>query len=314
MSVHENEKTKAIRVAALTALVGNAVLACLKIAAGALAGSGALLADGIDSSADVLVSALALAVVRVISKPADTRHPWGHRRAETVATAFLSFTLFFVGGQLIAEAVRKLLAGQAQAAPSALAMVITCVSIAGKMLLAWSQYRLGRRAGSAMVRANAKNMASDVLISVGVLAGLALTRFRGLAWADTVIAMLIGAWIIKTAAGIFLEANLELMDGNGDIEPYRAIVEAVNSVPGASNPHRARVRRIAKFWDIAFDIDVDPLCTVAGAHELACKVEREIKLRLEDVFDVMIHIEPRGDSSDETFGLSEDEMRGERIE
>ena len=312
--LRKNDKTRTIRVAALTALIGNAVLACLKIAAGLLAGSGALVADGVDSSADVVISAIALAVVRIISKPADTKHPWGHRRAETVATAFLSFTLFFVGAQLIINAVRKLISGQTQAVSSTLAIVITCVSIAGKSVLAWSQYRLGKRAGSAMVKANGKNMASDVLISLGVLAGLVISKLTGLARADTVIAMLIGAWIIKTATGIFLEANLELMDGNGDIEPYRAIVDAVNAVEGAATPHRARVRRIAKFWDIAFDIDVDPHCTVSEAHDIASRVEREIKLRLEDVFDVMIHIEPRGDCADETFGLSEDVMRGERIE
>jgi divalent metal cation (Fe/Co/Zn/Cd) transporter len=71
------------------------------------------------------------------------------------------------------------------------------------------------------------------------------------------------------------------------------------------------MRRIAGFWDIDFDIDVDPKCTVSEAHDIASQVETEIKLRLENVFDIMIHVEPRGDNADETFGLSEDDMRGE---
>ncbi len=307
-------KINTIRAAAIIALAGNAVLAFLKIFTGILSNSGALVSDGIDSSADVLLSILTLAVVRVISKPADAEHPWGHGRAETVMTAFLSFVLFFMGGQLIINAVSAILSKEQAAVPSFPAIIVTLASIAGKILLAWCQYALSKRAGSAMIRANAKNMAGDVVISIGVLAGLIISTLTGSAVADTVIAGLIGLWIIKTAAGIFLEANLELMDGSKDTEPYHVILDAVNAVEGAGNPHRARMRRVAGFWDIDFDIDVDPARTVSEAHEIASLVEAEIKLRLENVFDIMIHVEPHGDEKDESFGLSEDMMRCEKKE
>lgn len=307
----KTDKTRSIRAAAIIALAGNAALAILKIVAGTLADSGALIGDGIDSSTDVLISVITLFVVRIISKPADAEHPWGHGRAETVATAFLSFVIFFAGAQLIVNSLSGLLSGGRHFAPSVAAIVVTSVSIVGKMLLAWSQYLLGKRAASAMLMANAKNMAADVLISVGVLAGLLISALTGSALADTIIAMLIGLWIIRTAVGIFREANLELMDGNTDMEPYRVIIDAVNSTQGASNPHRARIRRIAGFLDIDFDIDVDPECTVREAHAIATRVERAIKRELENVYDIMIHIEPRGDTTAEAYGLSEEEMRGE---
>jgi len=307
-------KTEYIRIAAIIAIAGNAILASLKIIVGIIAGSGALLGDGIDSSTDVLIGIMALVIVRVISKPADAEHPWGHGRAETVATAFLSFILFFAGAQLIIDAMSKILSGRQGAAPSAVAIAITIISIIGKMLLAWCQSVLGRRADSAMIKANAKNMTGDVLISVGVLIGLAISSLTGSAYADTIAAILIGAWIIKTAVSIFLETNLELMDGSSGIEPYRVIAAAVNSVEGASHPHRARMRKIAGFWDIDLDIDVDPGLTVQDAHSIASKVESEIKSRLDNVFDIMIHIEPRGDDTAERYGLSEDDMRGEVCE
>jgi len=306
-----NDKTHTIRIAAITALLGNLVLALLKIIAGALSGSSALIADGIDSSADVLISIIALIVVRIITKPADKKHPWGHGRAETVATALLSFTLLFTGIQLIINSTSEFLSNAKTAAPSPLAIVVVIISIVGKVFLTWSQYVLGKRSGSAMIKANAKNMAGDVLISVGVLLGLVISTISGSALADTIIAMLIGAWIIKTAIGIFLETNLELMDGNSDVGPYRVIVDAVNEVEGAENPHRARMRRIAGFWDIDLDIDVNPECTVSEAHNIASQVECEIKRRLENVFDIMIHVEPCGSNEDETYGLSEDEMNDE---
>lgn len=307
----KSNKTRLIRIAALIAIIGNAILATLKIVVGALSQSAALVGDGIDSSADVLISTITLVVARIISKPADAEHPWGHGRAETIATVFLSFIIFFAGAQLIVTSVPNLFSAEQQAVPSFLALAVTLISIVGKILLAFSQQVLGKRAGSAMVKANAKNMASDVLISVGVLIGLVISALTGSALADTIIAILIGAWIIKTAVGIFLEANLELMDGNNDMEPYRAIVDAVDAVEGATNPHRARMRKVAGHWDIDLDIDVDPYLTVEEAHDIAVQVETQIKQRLEDVFDIMIHIEPRGDCTDEAYGLSESQMRGE---
>ena len=309
---NKDNKISTIRFAAVIALAGNLVLAVLKIITGAVSNSAALVADGIDSSADVLISVIALIVVRIIAIPADTKHPWGHGRAETVATALLSFTLFFVGAQLIINTATAFFAGERRAVPSLLAIFVTLISIAGKIVLAWSQFRLGKRAGSAMIKANAKNMAADVLISVSVLVGLVVSSLTGTSYADTIIAMLIGAWIIRTAIGIFLETNLELMDGNRDIEPYRVIIDAVNIVEGASNPHRARMRRIAGFWDIDLDIDVDSKCTILEAHSIATKVEKEIKQRLENVFDIMIHVEPRGNAEDEMYGLSEDDMSEEQ--
>ncbi|MDR1689265.1 MAG: cation diffusion facilitator family transporter [Clostridiales bacterium] len=308
------DKTNNIRTAAIIALIGNAVLAALKIAAGIFSQSGALLSDGIDSSADVLISVITLAVVRIISKPADAEHPWGHGRAETIATAFLSFILFFMGGQLVIGCVSQIVSGEVAEVPSFIAVIITLVSIAGKILLALCQYILGKRADSAMIKANAKNMAGDVLISGGVLAGLVISNLTGSGYADIIIGGVIGIWIIKTALGIFLEANLELMDGNPNTEPYHVIIDAVNSVAGASNPHRARMRSVAGFWDIDFDIDVNPDCSISEAHDIASKVESEIKKRLENVLDIMIHVEPHGDTNDEIFGLSEDMMRNGKTE
>ena len=301
-------KTKYIRTAAIIALIGNAILAIAKIIVGLLSNSVALIGGGIDSSTDVLISLITLAVVKVISKPADTKHPWGYGRAETIATALLSFVILFAGIQLIINSISNLISGEQNMVPSVMAFVVTVASIIGKLLLAWSQHILGKRADSAMIKANAKNMAADVLISLGVLAGLIISVATDSTYADSIIAIFIGLWIVKTAIGIFLEVHLELMDGTNDKEPYRIIVEAVNSVEGAFNPHRARARRIAGFWDISFDIDVDPHCSVEDAHKIAGEVETNIKQRLDNVYDIMIHIEPKGDDECEVFGLSVNEM------
>jgi cation diffusion facilitator family transporter len=238
----QNDKAKDIRAAALIALIGNAVLAAVKIVVGIFSGSIALIGDGIDSSADVFIAVVTLVVVKIITYPADRNHPWGHAKAESVAVAVLSFVLFFAGAQLVFQAALSIFSGAVREIPTRSALIATLVSVAGKILLAYSQDILGRRSGSAIIRANAKNMACDIFISLGVLAGLALSSLTGSGLADAVVAALVGAWVIKTAIGIFLEANLELMDGSVGMEQYRAVFDAVQSVEGAGNPHRGPYR------------------------------------------------------------------------
>jgi cation diffusion facilitator family transporter len=301
-------KAGIIKAASITALLGNTVLAAVKIWAGFAGGSLAVLGDGIDSSVDVLIAVMSLVVAQVISRPADQEHPWGHGRAETVATILLSCILFFAGAQLALNSGRDLLGGIQRDVPEAPALFAALFSIAGKILLALSQYFFGKKANSAMLKANAKNMAADVVISAGVLLGLGLSLLTGIGAVDSGTAILVGLWVIKSAVGIFVEVNMELMDGTTG-ESYRAVFDAVHSVTGAGNPHRTRMRRIAGLWDIDIDIEVDPRLTVWDAHIIASQVERAIKDRVEGVYDIMVHVEPLGDSrgqKNEGYGLSEE--------
>jgi cation diffusion facilitator family transporter len=228
-----------------------------------------------------------------------------------VATALLSFLLFFAGAQLILNSAAQLLFGTPREVPSKAAIVVTLISIVAKIILAAIQYRVGKRANSAMLRANAKNMTADILLSTGVLLGLGLSIKLGTGAADSATAILVGLWVIKSAVGIFLEANTELMDGSQGPESYRAVFDAVRAVEGAGNPHRTRMRRIAGLWDIDIDIEVDPEKTVREAHKIATCVEGAIKERVEGIYDIMVHVEPEGDHREhkaEGFGLSEAAM------
>jgi cation diffusion facilitator family transporter len=305
-------RAKLIRAASLIALVGNLALAAFKIGSGIAADSLAVLGDGIDSLVDILIAIMALVVSRVVSRPADKGHPWGHGRAETVATALLAFLLFFAGAQLILNSANQLISKQSREMPGQLALIATLVSVVGKLLLALVQHFFGKKADSAMLQANAKNMTGDVILSLGVLAGLGLSIGAGAAIIDSITAILVGLWVIRSAVGIFIEANLELMDGSAGTGAYEAVFAAVHSVPGAGNPHRTRMRRIAGLWDIDIDIEVDPELTVRAAHHIATQVELAIKDNVERIFDIMVHVEPSGDhhrGDSEGFGLSEEEIR-----
>ena len=303
------EKARIIKAASLTALIGNVVLAAAKILTGIYSGSLAVIGDGIDSSVDVVIAIMSLVVARIISRPADEGHPWGHGRAETVATTLLSCILFFAGAQLILSSAQNIIFGAEREVPSLAALVVTVISIAGKLLLAWSQYMFGRKANSPMLKANAKNMSADVLLSAGVLAGLGLSMFFNIGVIDSWAAILVGLWVIKSALGIFMEANTELMDGGSNRSYYMAVFEAVRTVEEAGKPHRVRMRRIAGLWDIDIDIEVPINKTVFEAHKIASNVEKAIKERVENIYDIMVHIEPAGNMEQEGFGLSEETMK-----
>ena len=160
-----------------------------------------------------------------------------------------------------------------------------------------------------MLAANAKNMTADVLLSAGVLLGLGLSMFFNIGVIDSWAAVLVGIWVIKSALSIFMEANTELMDGGSEKIFYQAVFEAVKSVEEAGNPHRVRMRRIAGMWDIDMDIEVPSNKTVIEAHWIAHKVENAIKNRVENVFDIMVHIEPAGNLENESYGLSEEKLK-----
>jgi len=302
-----NNRTHLIKKASWIAFGGNAFLATAKILVGFFSGSLAVLSDGIDSATDVLIAMMTLVAARISSKPGDREHPYGHGRIETVSAAVIAFIVFFAGAQVLVNALGRIIGGKSSGLPSPIAVAVTIVSIIGKLLLAWSQFHFGKISGSSMLIANGKNMRGDVVTSLAVLAGLGLTYLTGIPVMDKILAALVSLWIIKNAIGIFMEANTELMDGTNDRGPYQELFAAVTRVPAAGNPHRVRLRRIGSMLVADMDIEVDPDMTVREAHDIAVNVETAIKESMEDVYDVIVHVEPKGNIEEEKFGLTADD-------
>jgi cation diffusion facilitator family transporter len=148
-------------------------------------------------------------------------------------------------------------------------------------------------------------MRNDVVISMSVLIGLVTTIYFEKPIIDSIFALLISIWIMKSGFDIFMETNVELMDGVNDQSVYNKIFETVDTVEGASNPHRLRVRKLANMYVIGIDIEVDPELKIGEAHEIAITLENCLKDNLGNVYDVMVHVEPRGNyEADELYGIS----------
>lgn len=302
-------REKKIVFASKVSIGGNALLSILKIVVGIIAGSLAVVADGIDSASDIITSLITLYTAHVVARPPDKKYPYGYLKADTIATKVLAFIIFFAGAQLALSSVGKLIDNEVAVIPDKIAVYIIIVSIIGKLLLSVYLRKVGKEVESAMLIANARNMQNDVVISFSVLAGLIFTFILKMPIIDVITALLVSIYIMFIAFRIFMQTNRDLMDGVDDEEIYRKIVDQVNCVDGASNPHRIRVRKMAHLYLIALDIEVDGKMSLEEAHELSAEVEKNIKQNIQNVYDVLVHVEPFGNCEiDEVFGVSEEHL------
>jgi cation diffusion facilitator family transporter len=291
-------------------VIGNAFLSLLKIVVGFISGSFAVLADGLDSASDVVTSIITVITAQVIGRKPNIRYPYGYDKADTIASSVLAFVIFFAGAQLAISTGSNLYSGEQRDVPGVIAIWVTVISIIGKVILARIQMHEGKRVQSAMLMANGRNMQNDVIISLSVLAGLAFTFIFELPIIDTITALAVSFYIMYTAVRIFLRNNLELMDGIDDSGIYLKIFKAIGRVKGVYRPHNVKARKLADRYLIAVDIEVDANLTVFDAHQLAHKVDDEIRKDIPNVYDILVHVEPYGaDFPDKRYGVSEDQLQ-----
>lgn len=298
-------RTQLIKTASLVAVVGNVTLAVAKISLGWWSGSLAVMADGFDTASDIITSLITYFSALLILRPPTMKYPYGFRRVESVAAKLLAFVIFFAGAQMAIGATGLLLQNAPREIPSLLAVAVTVVSIGVKFLLARYQLRVGRLTQSSMLVANGRNMQNDMLISASVLLGLLFTFSFGLPILDVVTALLVSLWIIKVACEIYLSASIELMDGVDDPQLYPRIIACVEAVPGAHNPHRIRLNKLGNLYVVTLDLEVDGRLSVWEAHLIGRRVEKAIEENIENIYDIVIHIEPLNNfEPDEAYGVS----------
>jgi cation diffusion facilitator family transporter len=301
----QSDRQRIIARASWLGIAGNGVLAVISLYAGYVASSMALIGAGIDTLTDVITSVVTLYTARIVDKPPDAKHPYGHARAETIATKLLAFVIFFAGAQLALHTVEHLISGELRSAPALLALEVAAISVGGKIILAFIKWRGGKKADSPMLLADAKNMMSDVLISLSVLLGIFFTVVLELPLLDSLVGLGVSLWIMRVGIGIFFETNTELMDGISDHSVYRTIYRSALAVEGVSNPHKMRVRKLNNRYTVELDIEVAGDMSVDHGHELARKVQDHIHRDLQNVYDVHVHVEPEGNTEcRERFGLS----------
>ena len=304
-----------IKRASIIALVGNVFICLAKLTVAYFTSSLSILGDAIDSGADVGIAIMALVVSFIIKMPQSKKYPYGRGRAETLASLILSLAIMIMGLQLFITAGKKILFPSMNIVgvlldemnfQSQLASIIVIIaSIVLKFLLALNQFFLAKKAKSTMILANALNMKNDIILSSSVLIGLSCTYYFHIAKLDSIVALLISLYIMKGGLSLFCELNIELMDGNTNNRLYKKLFDTIALMPNVHNPHRARIRKMANLFEITVDIELACNTTVLEAHNIAEELTCKIKQRIENVYDVVIHIEPYDvlHNEQEGFGL-----------
>lgn len=285
-------------------IAGNAVLSVAKIVVGFISGSFAVVSDGIDSASDVAISIVMIVTAKIMGRKPNKKYVYGYAKAESIATKLLSMLIFFAGAEMLISAVQHLFSKETRVMPQAIAIYVTVFSIVCKLLLARYQTVVGKRTGSSMLVANGVNMRNDVLISLSVLAGLFFSIGLNLPVLDSVTALIVSCFIIRSAIKIFMDSNVELMDGVKDESVYQKIFDAINGVEGVGNPHRVRSRSIGGKYMITLDVEADGNLTLNQAHALATQVEQSIRETIPEVYDIVVHVEPFGTHPEEVFGIN----------
>jgi cation diffusion facilitator family transporter len=270
----------------------NLVATAAKLVVGYRTGSLSLIADGLDSAFDAAANVIGLVGIYVAAQPPDKDHPYGHRKAETIAALIISSLLFLTTWELIQSAVERLRdPALIQAEVNTWSFGALILSIVVHLGVAWYELRAGRRLQSDVLVADAMHTRADVFVSLAVMGGLIAVRL-GYPLADPILALVVALIIAKIGIDIIREGSPTLMDQVAI--PPDEVTQIALSVPGVISCHQVRSRGHEGNVYADLHIQVDPDMSTQRAHTIAHEVQHRLRTRRPDVQDVTIHVEPGG--------------------
>lgn len=273
---------------AMISIIAYILLSFIKFLIGTSSGSEALRADGLNNATDIVASVAVLIGLRYSRKPADHDHPYGHWKAESVASLVASFIMMIVGIQVLYNAVQSVFDGKTQS-PDLLS-AWTGIGAAIVMYLVYRyNHKLARKIDSQSLLAAAKDNLSDAWVSIGTVIGILGSQF-GLPWLDPLTAVIVGLLICKTAWNIFMEASHYLTDGF-DEKLIQSYEKTVLTLPGVKGVKDIRARNYGNNTVVDVVILVRSTLDIKEAHDISSQVEEEL-MQIHEVYDVHVHVEP----------------------
>lgn len=282
---------RGVRAAQLGLLV-NILLAATKLVAGVLGNSYALVADAIESSFDILSSAVVWGGLRIASRAADDDYPFGYGKAESLAGAVVSLMLLGASVGISIEAIREIRTPHHAPAPFTLAVLVGVILV--KETLSRRVLRVASDEGSTAVRADAWHHRSDAITSAAAFVGISVALWKGEGWeaADDWAALLAALVIALNALLLLRPAVHDLMDR----APDPAIVERVRlaalAIPDVLAVEKLKVRRAGTGLYVDVHVQSDPTLSLYDAHIVSGKVKGAIRSSVDRVHGVLVHMEP----------------------
>jgi len=275
---------------AVVGFAGNFILTVLKGWAGIVSNSGAMVADAVHSASDIFASLFVYISLIIAQKPADEDHPYGHGRAEVISTLVVGAMLAAAGVEIIRIAITAIRHGYLHA-PGNPAVYAAILSIAVKELMYRFTYRAGVKTNSPSTIANAMDHRSDSFSSIAALIGIIGAKLK-YPVLDPVAGIVVALFIFKMSYDIVMDAVRQIMDESPGEKKIREVESLALTVKGVKNVHGIRVRRSGAFFLVDMDIVVDPKISVEMAHDIGESVRETIRVHMDKVSQVRVHIDP----------------------
>jgi cation diffusion facilitator family transporter len=273
----------------------NSLLAVAQLVIGFLGSSQALVADAMHTFSDLLSDGIAYFAARQSHQAPDAEHPYGHGRFETAATLGIAALLALVGLGIAWTAVQRLFDPASLVTPEAVTLWAAGITILAKEGLYRYAIRMARVLRSEMLRASAWHHRSDAYSSLVVFAGIGGTLL-GLPYLDAVAAAIVGLMIVRIAWQLGSGAVNELVDAGLSEERLDAVRRTILSVGGVRDIHMLRTRLLGGVATADVHILVDPWLSVSEGHMVSLVVEQRLEREIEEISDVVVHIDPEDDS------------------
>ncbi len=273
-------------------LAVNFLLAAVKGVAGVVGHSNALIADAVESLADIFSSLVVWRGLVIAAAPADKEHPYGHGKAEPIAAAVVATLLLLAAAGIAFESVKAIF--QPHEAPRAFTLWVLFGVVIVKEALFRFVIREGRAAGSSAVRADAWHHRSDAITSLAAAVGISVSLVGGPGWesADDVAAVVAAGIIAWNGWRLLRPALDELMDAAPNPAMIEEITETAARVADVVRVEKCVVRKMGLHFLVDMHVEVDGGMTVFRAHEVAHRVKDRVRQGLPAIHDVLIHIEP----------------------
>ena len=275
-----------------TGLIANGGLALVKLLAGLLGNSYALVADAVESIADTFSSFVVWTGLRISSRDADQRYPFGYGKAESVSAAIVGLMLLGAALGIAIEAVREIVTPHHAPAPFTLVVLVVVVVV--KEVLYRRVFRGAEELGSPAVAADAWHHRSDAITSAAAFIGISLALLGGPGWepADDWAALFASGIILLNGTRIVRAALADLMDQSPDEAVFREVDAAAHGVEGVRATEKLRIRRSGSRFLVELHVQADPQLSLHEAHILSGMVKTGIRRAVPRVDTVLVHMEP----------------------
>lgn len=275
----------------LITIICNLFLAILKMIAGIVSNSGAMISDAIHTISDIGTTIIAFVGVIFANKSEDDEHRYGHERLECIASLLLAMILFITGLELGFNGLKLLVNGNYDKVPGLFALIAAFISIIVKELMFQYTIRVAIDVKSDALKADAWHHRSDSLSSIGALLGIVLSML-GFTFFDSIASVAISILVCKVAIDIFLEATNKLVDKSCDDEKIEKIKNVVFSVKGVKGIDDIKTRMFGNKIYVDIEIALDGDKTLRQTHRIAERVHDEVEKEFYDIKHIMVHVNP----------------------